>query len=72
MYGGLGQSVGAVVGGSLSRKIGIVNTFFIAGFADMIAIFCFVLYQLHTTSHWNSKNQTDKEERERKVIVENK
>ena len=46
MYGGLGQSVGAIIGGSLSRKMGIVKMFFIAGAADFIAIILFIVYQV--------------------------
>jgi succinate-acetate transporter protein len=38
MYGGLGQSVGALIGGKLQSKYGTVRTFLSAGLFD----FCFV------------------------------
>jgi len=38
MYGGLGQSLGALVGGKLQSKVGTVRAFLYAGFCDL----CFV------------------------------
>jgi branched-subunit amino acid ABC-type transport system permease component len=38
MYGGLGQSVGAIIGGKLQSKYGTVKTFLYAAFCDA----CFV------------------------------
>ena len=38
MYGGLGQSIGAIIGGKLQHKIGTVQTFLYAALFD----FCFV------------------------------
>mmetsp|Transcript_59696 Transcript_59696/g.172299 ORF Transcript_59696/g.172299 Transcript_59696/m.172299 type:complete len:83 (+) Transcript_59696:76-324(+) len=38
MYGGLGQSMGAIIGGKLQSKFGTVKTFLYSGFCD----FCFV------------------------------
>jgi succinate-acetate transporter protein len=38
MYGGLGQSMGALIGGKLQSKFGTVRTFLYAGFFDL----CFV------------------------------
>lgn len=39
MYGGLGQSLGALIGGKLQSELGTVKTFISAGTFD----FCFVL-----------------------------
>ena len=39
MYGGLGQSLGAIIGGKLQSKLGTVRTFIYAGAFDA----CFVL-----------------------------
>jgi len=38
MYGGLGQSIGAIIGGKLQSKVGTVKTFLYAGLVDL----CFV------------------------------
>ena len=39
MYGGLGQSLGAIIGGKMQSKFGTVKTFVYAGIFD----FCFVV-----------------------------
>jgi Major Facilitator Superfamily. len=44
MYGGLGQSVGAIVGGKLQSKIGTVNTFLTAATADFIFVIFVTIY----------------------------
>jgi predicted MFS family arabinose efflux permease len=62
MYGGLGQSVGAIIGGAMSRSLGIVNTFVIAACSDFIAILLFIAFQLHkgyTSRQRSSKDQTN-------------
>jgi hypothetical protein len=38
MYGGLGQSIGAIIGGKLQHRVGTVKTFAYAAVFD----FCFV------------------------------
>jgi branched-subunit amino acid ABC-type transport system permease component len=38
MYGGLGQSLGAIIGGKLQSKVGTVQTFVYSAGADL----CFV------------------------------
>lgn len=40
MYGGLGQSLGAIIGGKLQSKVGTVDTFIYSGIFD----FCFVVF----------------------------
>ena len=40
MYGGLGQSLGAIVGGKLQSKFGTVRTFLYSGLFDL----CFVAF----------------------------
>jgi hypothetical protein len=60
MYGGLGQSVGAIIGGNMSKKMGIVKTFFYTGAADFIAINLFIFYQIHKRFHLNRQNDLNK------------
>ena len=45
MYGGLGQSVGAILGGKLQSRVGTVNTFLTATLVDFIFV-CFVTVYL--------------------------
>ena len=42
MYGGLGQSLGAIIGGKLQSKVGTVRTFLYAAATDL----CFVVLVL--------------------------
>ena len=44
MYGGLGQSVGALIGGKLQHRWGTVQTFLYAGIADLCLVGLVVLY----------------------------
>jgi MFS family permease len=46
VYGGLGQSVGALVGGAMSKKYGISKAFYICGGVDFVTLSLFVIYQL--------------------------
>ncbi|EKU20735.1 hypothetical protein NGA_0599300 [Nannochloropsis gaditana CCMP526] len=44
MYGGLGQSTGALIGGGLSHRVGTPRTFVLAGLADIVVVICFGTY----------------------------
>ena len=44
MYGGLGQSVGAILGGKLQSKFGTVQTFLYAGYFDLIFVGFVLIY----------------------------
>ena len=46
MYGGLGQSLGAIVGGRLQSTMGTVNTFIYSGIFDLCFVGGLVLYLL--------------------------
>ena len=46
MYGGLGQSLGAIVGGKLQTKLGTVNTFIYSGIFDLCFVGALVMYLL--------------------------
>ena len=46
MYGGLGQSLGAILGGKLQSKVGTVNTFIFAGIFDACFVSTLVVYLL--------------------------
>jgi predicted MFS family arabinose efflux permease len=55
MYGGLGQSVGAIMGGKLQSKIGTVNTFLAAALADFLFV-CFVTVYLSMRKESSFRN----------------
>lgn len=44
MYGGLGQSLGAIIGGKLQSKFGTVKTFLYSGLCDAFFIGFVILY----------------------------
>jgi MFS family permease len=44
MYGGLGQSLGSIIGGKLQQRFGTVNTFWYAASFDSIFVIFLVLY----------------------------
>ncbi|KAL3805529.1 hypothetical protein ACHAW5_004341 [Stephanodiscus triporus] len=44
MYGGLGQSMGAVLGGKLQSKLGTVDAFVVSGIFDACFVFALVAY----------------------------
>ena len=46
MYGGLGQSLGAIIGGKLQTKLGTINTFIYSGIFDLCFVGALVLYLL--------------------------
>jgi len=44
MYGGLGQSLGAIIGGKLQSKVGTVNTFVYSAIFDFFFVALVILY----------------------------
>ena len=50
MYGGLGQSLGAIIGGKMQSKMGTQLTFIYSGIADITFICAFILYKGLTSS----------------------
>ncbi len=44
MYGGLGQSLGAIIGGKLQSKVGTVGTFLYSAFFDLFFVTLVILY----------------------------
>lgn len=46
-YNGLGQSVGSLVGGALSKRIGIINVFKVCGVFDAVLATLFFSYMRH-------------------------
>ena len=46
MYGGLGQSIGAIIGGQLSQKVGISKAFYYSGTVDLGILILFIIYQI--------------------------
>jgi len=44
MYGGLGQSVGAIIGGKLQSMVGTVRTFLYAGLFDLCFVGLVIVY----------------------------
>jgi branched-subunit amino acid ABC-type transport system permease component len=55
MYGGLGQSMGAIIGGKLQSKYGTVKTFLYAGFCDVCFVAIVIAY-LKFRKNSNFKN----------------
>lgn len=56
VYNGIGQSVGALLGGALSKKYEIVNMFRYTAIADAIVLILFSLQRLYVSMH-RSKNR---------------
>ena len=44
MYGGLGQSLGAIIGGKMQSKFGTVKTFIYAGIFDSFFVVFLIAY----------------------------
>jgi predicted MFS family arabinose efflux permease len=44
MYGGLGQSLGAIIGGKMQSKFGTVRTFVYAGIFDAFFVTALIAY----------------------------
>jgi succinate-acetate transporter protein len=44
MYGGLGQSLGAIIGGKMQSKFGTVKTFVFSGIFDLFFVSFVVIY----------------------------
>lgn len=56
MYGGLGQSLGAILGGRLQEKFGTVQTFRIAGLVDAAIVLVIVLFMGKRDTFRNPKS----------------
>jgi hypothetical protein len=55
MYGGLGQSIGAIIGGKLQHKFGTVWTFLYAGLFDTFFVLMMIAYlRLRTESSFKN------------------
>ena len=46
VYGGVGQSIGSLIGGGLSKKYGISKAFYIFAGVDAFMLFLFTLYRI--------------------------
>lgn len=57
MYGGLGQSLGAIIGGKLQSKFGTVQTFVYSAIFDM-ALVVFVVLYMRLRKESNFRNPT--------------
>jgi len=57
MYGGLGQSLGAIIGGKLQSKVGTVKTFVYSAAADFCMV-GLVLFYLSIRKDSNFRNPT--------------
>ena len=57
MYGGLGQSLGAIIGGKLQSKLGTIKTFLYSGLCDAFFIGIVIIY-LNVRKNSNFKNPT--------------
>ena len=55
VYNGIGQSVGALLGGALCKKYGIVNTFLYTASADAIVLILFSLQRLYVSVYNRNK-----------------
>lgn len=55
MYGGLGQSLGAIIGGKLQSRLGTVQTFLYSGFCDLCFVAIVIAY-LHVRKESSFKN----------------
>ena len=45
VYGGIGQSLGSLIGGALSRRLGIPKSFFYCAGVDLAILVAFLGYQ---------------------------
>jgi hypothetical protein len=46
IYGGLGQSLGSLIGGEMSKNLGIQKAFYICGAVDMVILVLFAVHQM--------------------------
>ena len=58
VYGGLGQSIGSLIGGMLSKQMGLKQAFFTCGIIDSIFLILFLLYQRHLYMVANNKSSS--------------
>lgn len=57
MYGGIGQSLGAIIGGRMQSKFGTVRTFVYSGIFDLLFV-CFVVLYLSLRKDSSFRNPT--------------
>lgn len=57
MYGGLGQSLGAIIGGKMQSHFGTVRTFVYSGIFDLFFV-CFVVLYLGLRKDSSFRNPT--------------
>jgi predicted MFS family arabinose efflux permease len=73
MYGGLGQSLGAIIGGKLQHKVGTVQTFLYAALFDFCFVGMVIAYLMIRKDDSNFKNPTPivPRQKENKELVKN-
>lgn len=59
MYGGLGQSTGALIGGSLSQRFGTPQTFLMAAGVDTAIVCLFTAYWFFHPNATRIKEEED-------------
>ncbi len=62
MYGGLGQSLGAIIGGKLQSKFGTVNTFIYSGMFDACFVCALMVYLASVKERAFSTHKDDDEQ----------
>ena len=68
MYGGLGQSLGAIIGGKMQSKFGTVRTFVYSGIFDLLFVCFVVLYlRVRKDSSFRNPSPIGGEERTRRI-----
>ena len=60
MYGGLGQSLGAIIGGKMQSAIGMTQTFWYVGAADGVFVCFFLLYKKLSQIRANARERRKK------------
>ena len=68
MYGGLGQSLGALVGGKMQSKVGTVRTFLYFGFCDLCFVVLVIGY-LRLRNESNFKNPQPIVRKEKRPVL---
>jgi hypothetical protein len=62
-YGGLGQSLGSLVGGSLSKRYGIPSTFLMCGLVDLAVLALFSVFRFVNSGYdihkYSSRKSTE-------------
>jgi predicted MFS family arabinose efflux permease len=71
MYGGLGQSLGSIIGGKLQDRFGTVQTFLVCALFDFCFVALIVLYFSLSSGGSTFKNPTPMEKLPSKIIKKN-